>query len=129
MKLQADALQATSITAYGPGWVQLPGPVRMEGSVILGSEGLQQAWDCPAFEALQAAHLQHLAALAAEHGAQVVLLGSGQRTRFPPAAWLRPFLQQQLGLEAMDTIAACRTFNVLAGEGRKVLAALIQEAQ
>lgn len=129
MKLQADQPQAMSILAYGPGWVQLPGQAPVAGSLILSSEGLQQPWDCPSFEALTQAHMQQLATLAEAHGIQVVLLGSGTRTRFVPPAWLRPLAQQQLGLEAMDSNAACRTFNVLAGEGRKVMLALIQESQ
>lgn len=127
MKLQADLPQSASIIAYGPGWVQLAGG-RIDGSLILGSEGLQQSWDCADFEALTQPHLQQLAELAEQHGAQVVLLGTGERARFAPPAWLKPFWQRQLGLESMDTAAACRTYNVLAGEGRKVVAALIQPA-
>ena len=56
------------------------------------------------------------------------LLGSGQRNRFVPAPWLRPLVLQNRGLETMDTAAACRTYNVLASEGRHVLAALLLES-
>ncbi|SHF27600.1 Uncharacterized conserved protein, contains Mth938-like domain [Lampropedia hyalina DSM 16112] len=125
MKFHADPLHDFSIKAYGTDWVQLP-QQRLAQSVILSSEGRQELWDCPRFEDLTAEHLLHLASTSQQ--AQVVLLGSGLRNRFPPPAWLRPFAQYQLGLETMDTAAACRTFNVLAGEGRKVVAALILES-
>lgn len=124
MKFHADPFHDFSIKAYGQGWVQLP-EQRVEQSVILSSEGRQEIWECSSFEELTAEHLAHLAQTSQD--AQVVLFGSGQRNRFPPPAWLKPFVQYQLGLETMDTAAACRTFNVLAGEGRRVVAALILE--
>ena len=55
----------------------------------------------------------------------MVLLGTGGRLRFPPSAVLAPLIAAQIGYEVMDTGAACRTFNLLAGEGRRVLAALL----
>ena len=125
MKFHADPLEQFSIKAYGPGWIQLP-TEKLEKSVILDAEGRLEAWDCPSFEALTEAHLAYLANSSKD--AQVVLLGSGVRNRFPSPAWLKPFVQHQLGLEVMDTAAACRTFNVLAGEGRKVVAAFILES-
>lgn len=126
MKFHAEHPESTSIIAHGSGWIQLP-EQRIENSLMISSEGLLQAWPCVSFEALTAEHLAQIAALALQQEAQVVLFGSGARNRFPPAQWLRPFVQAQLGLETMDTAAACRTYNVLAGEGRKVLAALILE--
>jgi uncharacterized protein len=54
-----------------------------------------------------------------------VLFGSGPRLRFPPAAWLRPLIGRRIGIETMDTAAACRTYNVLASEQRSVVAALL----
>lgn len=125
MKFHADPLESFSIKAYGPGWIQLP-EEKFEQSLILNTEGRQERWSCLSFEALTEMHLEYLAS--SSQDAQVILLGTGVRNRFPPAAWLRPFAHYQLGLEVMDTAAACRTFNVLAGEGRKVVAALIVEA-
>lgn len=58
---------------------------------------------------------------------EVVLLGTGSRMAFPSAAITQPLLGESIGLEVMDTQAACRTYNILAGEGRNVLAALIIE--
>lgn len=126
MKFHAEHPESTSIIGHGAGWIQLP-QNRVETSVIISSEGLLQAWPCNSFEDLSAADFQLIAELALQQEAQVVLFGSGARNRFPAVQWLRPFAQAQLGLETMDTAAACRTYNVLAGEGRKVLAALILE--
>jgi len=53
------------------------------------------------------------------------LFGSGSRLRFAPPAWLQPLMARRIGVETMDTQAACRTFNILSGEGRNVIAALI----
>lgn len=70
---------------------------------------------------------QDLAALTTS-GAELVILGTGHQQVFPPAAWLGLFAQQRIGLECMDTAAACRTYNILASEGRKVIAALILDS-
>jgi uncharacterized protein len=56
---------------------------------------------------------------------EVVIYGSGPRLVFPPAALTRVLFERRIGLETMDTAAACRTYNVLASEGRSVVAALI----
>ena len=56
---------------------------------------------------------------------ELVIFGSGTRLRFPPPAFLRGLMDQRIGLETMDTLAACRTYNILAGEGRHVVAALL----
>jgi len=58
---------------------------------------------------------------------ELVLFGSGTRLRFPPPAFLRSLMAQRIGMETMDTLAACRTYNILAGEGRHVLVALLIE--
>ncbi|MFC1681949.1 Mth938-like domain-containing protein [Pseudomonadota bacterium] len=58
---------------------------------------------------------------------EVVLLGTGLRLRFPDRAITRPLIQRSIGVEVMDTAAACRTYNVLANEGRNVVASLIIE--
>ena len=122
MKLQPDKFDAPSISGHGPGWIGL-GPERITSSVILGSRGERIDWPCPRFEDLTATHFETLATLDAE----LIIFGSGMRNRFPPTAWLRPLIARQIGLETMDTAAACRTYNILAGEGRHVLAALLLE--
>jgi uncharacterized protein len=122
MKLQADKFEAQSITGYGPGWIAVD-QQNHEHSLIVGSRGLLKEWDCARFEDLTPAHFEELARLDAE----VILFGSGARNRFPPPAWLRPLMEKRLGLETMDTHSACRTYNILAGEGRNVIAALLLE--
>ena len=58
---------------------------------------------------------------------ELVIFGSGQRMRFPAAAVLAGLIGRRVGVESMDTAAACRTYNVLVSEGRRVVAALIVE--
>jgi uncharacterized protein len=122
MKLQPDQFDMQSITGYGPGWVGVDGE-KITGSVVLGARGERFDWDCRSFAELTPAHFERLAALDAE----LIVFGSGQRNRFPPPAWLQPLMAKRVGLETMDTAAACRTYNILAGEGRHVVAALLLE--
>ena len=120
MKFQADKSDAQNITGYGPGWIAVD-KQNYEHSLLLSSRGLLKAWSCTSFEELMAAHFEELAQLDAE----VIIFGSGAKNRFPPVAWLKPLMSKRIGLETMDTASACRTYNVLAGEGRNVVAALL----
>lgn len=122
MKLQPDKFDGLAITGYGPGWVGVNGE-KITTSIIIGSRGQRLEWSCNGFDALSPAHFSQLAELEAE----LVIFGSGSRLRFPEPAWLRPLIDKRIGLETMDTQAACRTYNILAGEGRNVLAALLLE--
>ena len=122
MKLQPDKSDVQTLTAHGPGWVAINNE-RVEGSVVLGSRGERFAWECRGFEELGAAHFAQLASLNAE----VIIFGSGARIRFPEPRWLQSLIAQRIGVETMDTAAACRTYNILAGEGRHVIAALLVE--
>ncbi len=124
MKLQPDRSLAPTITGHGPGWVAVNGE-RIDHSVIVGSDGRRIHWPATRFESLEAAHFAQLADL----GVEVVLFGSGARIRFPRPAWIAPLAARRIGLETMDTAAACRTYNILAQEGRTVAAALLLEAQ
>ena len=126
MKLQPDRLDVQSILAYGPGWVGLgnQGAAEKIGySIVIGSRGEKFAWDCASFEQLSAAHFSRIAELQPE----LVIFGSGTRLRFPQPAFLRDLMGRRIGVETMDTLAACRTYNILAGEGRHVIAALLIE--
>jgi uncharacterized protein len=60
---------------------------------------------------------------------ELVLLGTGARQRFPGAAFLARFLRRGIGIEVMDNAAAARTYDLLAGEGRRVVAAFILPAE
>ncbi len=126
MKLQPDRLDVQSILGYGPGWVGLGHngvAEKIEHSIIIGSRGEKVLWNCPRFELLTEAHFAMLAVSQPE----LVIFGSGARLRFAPPQLLRSLMSQRIGVETMDTLAACRTYNILAGEGRRVIAALLIE--
>ena len=123
MKLQPDKSDTQSITGYGPGWVGVNGE-KITHSVIVSSKGERIEWPAGRFDDLGPEHFSQLAQLDVE----VVIFGSGSRIRFPRAAWLQPLLARRIGIETMDTAAACRTYNILAQEGRNVAAALLLEA-
>jgi uncharacterized protein len=122
MKLQPDKSDVQTISGYGPGWVGV-GTERITRSVIISSRGERIEWSVDRFEDLAAAHFEQLAQVRAE----VVIFGSGTRIRFPQAAWLQPLMERRIGIETMDTPAACRTYNILAQEGREVAVALLLE--
>ena len=122
MKLHPDKLDTFAITAYGPGWISVNGE-KVTHSIVITSRGVRFDWSCLQFEALTSAHFERLAEL----GAEMVLFGSGPRLRFPQPAWLASLVALQTGVETMDTEAACRTYNILAAEGRHVVLALVLE--
>jgi len=122
MKLQPDRSDAQTISGYGPGWVGV-GAEKITHSVVIGSRGERLPWPAR-FEDLGPADFQVLADLKVE----VVIFGSGARIRFPRPAWLAPLAQARIGIETMDSAAACRTYNILAQEGREVAVALLLEA-
>ena len=127
MKFQADLSNTAAIQAYGDGWVTLNGQV-IRSSVLISSSGQQQAWTVERFEALSAEAFAQTMRLGSEPP-ELVIFGFGARTRFPKPEWLKPLIQARIGLEAMDLGAACRTFNILSGEGRRVVFAVLMEAQ
>ncbi|MBI2311107.1 MAG: Mth938-like domain-containing protein [Betaproteobacteria bacterium] len=108
------------ITGYGAGHVLVNG-VRYEKSLIVMPERIIEDWEVADFEELTAAHFELLGSLKPE----VVLLGTGPRLRFPHPALSRCLAEARIGLEVMDTSAACRTYNILMAEGRRVVAALL----
>lgn len=120
MKLQPDKFDVQSISGYGPGWIGVNGE-KITSSVIIGSKGQRLEWPCAQYGEITPEHFAQLATLEAE----LVIFGSGSRIRFPQAAWLQPLMARRIGVETMDTPAACRTYNILAGEGRNVVAALL----
>ena len=128
MKLQPDRLDVQSILGYGPGWVGLGSngvAEKIERSIVIGSRGEKFDWHCTRFEDLTENHFAQLAATQPE----LVIFGSGARLRFAPPALMRALMQHRIGIETMDTLAACRTYNILAGEGRRVVAALLIEIE
>lgn len=119
MKLQPDQSDAQTISGYGPGWISVAGE-KITHSVVLGSRGERIEW-AARYDDLGPEHFQLLADLKVE----VVIFGSGPRIRFPKPAWVAPLARQRVGIETMDTAAACRTYNILAQEGREVAVALL----
>jgi uncharacterized protein len=126
MKLHADKLDFQSITAYGEGWIAVNGQ-RHTQSLVLASSGQPQPWDCSGFDQLTAAHFDRLLGLSTEPP-ELVVFGSGARLRFVHPALLSNLIERRIGVETMDTPAACRTYNILAAEGRRVVVALLIEA-
>ena len=123
MKLQPDRLEGVNtITRHVPGEVHV-GAVRFDRSLVVPWKGEPRLWAPARLDVLEAAHFDEILALAPE----LVIFGSGHRMRFPPAATLAALIGRRIGVESMDTAAACRTYNVLVSEGRKVVAALIIE--
>ena len=111
MKFTPDAATGHTINSYGASWVAVNGERHTASLAILSAEhGPHGPWDCPTFEALSEAHFQQLLAL---HKPELVMFGSGQRLRFPQAQWLQSLYAQRIGVETMDTQAACRTYNFL----------------
>jgi uncharacterized protein len=108
-----------AFTAYGDGWFALNGERRTSSLIVLPDRVL--AWDVPAFAALGAEHIARLLPLEPE----IVLLGTGARQRFLRPELARLLTEARIGLEVMDLRAACRTFNILAAEDRRVAAALL----
>ena len=121
MKFQPETLTGVNtVSRQEPGrvWVGSQG---FEASLLLPWTGPVLAWPVAAFEELTAAHFQQVLGLRPE----IVIFGSGLRLRFPAPALLRSLIEQGIGVETMDTAAACRTYNVLVSESRSVVAALL----
>ncbi|MEK9720730.1 MAG: Mth938-like domain-containing protein [Quisquiliibacterium sp.] len=121
MKLHAD-IDATrnTVTAYGPGYLEI-NRERHRGPVLVRPEGAVLDWGVDSFETLAPAHFERLLEL----GPELVLLGTGERQRFPHPALTVALAHARIGFEVMDTRAACRTYNILVAEGRMVLAAML----
>jgi uncharacterized protein len=124
LKLHADSPTAfNTVTAYGSGFIEI-NKVRHTRSVLLMPEQPVETWDVAGFDALTPADFARLRA----HAPELVLLGTGERQRFPGPHLTRALTEARIGCEAMDTRAACRTYNILMGEGRKVLAAILLDS-
>jgi uncharacterized protein len=124
MKFQPDRLEGVNTISRidaASVWVNATPWSR---SVLVPWRGDAQAWDVSSLEALTPAHFERLLAMKPE----LVIFGSGVKLRFVSPALQRALIERGIGVETMDTPAACRTFNVLASEGRSVAAALLIEA-
>ena len=121
MKIAQDAGPGGNrFTGYGDGYVEV-NRQRHTQSLVVGGDRLLLDWPAASVQSLNADHIAALVGLAPE----IVLLGTGRAFAFPDAAILAPLNKAGIGVEVMDTPAACRTYNILQGEGRNVVAALI----
>jgi uncharacterized protein len=122
MKFQPEKTDATLITAYDAGGFHI-GAERIEKSLVLGSHGERFDWQATSFEDLTAEHFERLG----ESKPELIIFGSGTKIRFPHPKLVAALMQARIGVETMDTPAACRTYNILAGEGRHVVGAFLIE--
>lgn len=113
-----DHLYIKAVSGQG---IQI-GELWYHNSLILSADHLIPDWALDCVENWNARLLEPIFELAVD----VVLLGTGTRQHFPSAEFMMEFYQRGVGVEVMTTDAACRTFNVLVSEGRRVVAALMQ---
>lgn len=121
MKLHLNqAAGRNAFTGYGTGYVLVNG-VRYESSLLVMPDTPVADWGMRDVAGMSPEQVGLLAALDVE----VLLIGTGERLSFPAPGLLQPLAKAGIGVEIMDTPAACRTYNILMGEGRKVAAAII----
>jgi len=120
MKFHLSTTEGNVFTGHGADYVRL-GVVEYRENLLVTPERIVTGWATGGFDALTEADFAALAAL----GPEVALLGTGDTLRFPNTRLTKPLIEAGIGLEVMDTAAACRTFNILAAEGRKVAAAIL----
>jgi uncharacterized protein len=120
MRFARDNLAGNVIRAYAAGRVTINEEV-IATSVIVTPDRIVRDWLPHAFGDLEPRHLARLEELAPE----IIVLGTGERLRFPGAEFTAGFLSRGIGVEIMDTHAACRTYNILLSEDRRVVAALL----
>lgn len=108
-----------NITRYGEGFIEIKGK-KIDTSVIISRETFITSWQPQSFGELSPEHCL----LLVENKPDVILLGTGKTQQFPEHEILKLFAQHQIGIEVMDTSAACRTFNILLSEDRNVVAGL-----
>ncbi len=121
MKLHAQAPSAlNTVTGYGPGYIDV-NRIRHAGALLLTPDAPARPWQAGSLQAVAAEHFEPVLSCRPE----LVLIGTGSSQRFLPMPVLLPLVQAGVGFEIMDTAAACRTFNILVAEGRRVVGAFL----
>ncbi len=120
MKFHLQTGGSTTVTGFGDGWVRI-GATEYRENVVLTPDAVATGWGAGGFDALAPDDFTRLL----EHHPEIVLFGTGATQRFPHPRLTAALAQAQIGIEVMDTRAACRTFNILTAEGRRVVAALL----
>ncbi len=123
MKLHSDPQSAqNTITGYGIGYIEVnKNPYSY--ALIIQPDGDLTPWSVEEFSELSADHFARLCAFDPE----LVIIGTGKRQLFIKPQILQPLINAKIGFEMMDSQAACRTYNILMQEGRRVLAAILLE--
>jgi uncharacterized protein len=119
VKFHLSTTAGNVVTGSGAGWVRV-GTTEYRENVMLTPDAVAP-WAAEGFDGLTEGSMRALL----EANPEVVLLGTGRSIRFPPPPLSRILAEARVGVEVMDTGAACRTYNILAGEGRRVVAGLI----
>jgi uncharacterized protein len=120
LKFHLQAPGSNLVTGMGAGWVRV-GAQEYRDNIVLTGDGVTTGFAPQGFDALAETDFERLLQGAPE----IVLLGTGERQRFLHPRVTAPLHRARVGLEVMDTRAACRTYNILVAEGRNVVAALI----
>jgi len=120
LKLHASSPSAlNTFSGYGEGYVLVNGQRHAENMIVMPEQMLP--WSAASFDALTEADFEVIAGLNLE----ILLLGTGPKQRFPHPRLTRALAASRIGVEAMDLQAACRTYNILMAEERRVAAALL----
>jgi len=120
MKFHLSTGEGNIVTGVGPGWVRI-GVLEYRENLVLTADRIVTGWAVGGFDTVTADDFARLVPLEPD----IVVLGTGATLRFPHPGLTRALIERRIGLEVMDTAAACRTFNILAAEGRRVAAALL----
>jgi uncharacterized protein len=120
MKFHLQSPATNVIAAVGADWIRI-GETEYRQNLIVTPDAVVPGWAPSGFAALTEGDFAALL----EHRPELVLLGTGATQRFPHPRLLRALSGARVGVETMDTRAACRTFNILVAEDRRVVAALV----
>ena len=120
MKIQPDRTDKLSITSYSDASISVNGQTYPH-SLFVSSDGKILPWSNPSLDNIGSKEFN----LLLESNCEILIWGTWGKQKFPSQQVLLIFSQQGIGIESMDTAAACRTFNILANEGRKVCAILL----
>jgi len=120
MKFHLTTATGNVFTGYGPGYVEINHD-RHTGNLVVSADAIEEGWAPGGFDTLTSDMFAALLRFEPE----IVVLGTGAAIRFPHPRLTAPLAAARVGIEMMDVHAACRTFNVLTAEGRRVVAALL----
>ncbi len=90
-------------------------------SILIAADKLISPWSANTFDGISLQHIEHIISFEPE----IIVIGTGKNVRFLPEAYRATSLSRNIGMEFMDSGGACRCYNLLLDEGRKVVAALL----